>query len=413
MKTLSRLFFIAVATVALSWFLSWLYNMVFPQTWRAPFVQYSPLTQHWVVSQFVRDYGDPDIFEVDKQGDVVGHYTVEQRDSLLPQVYYGRLMARGLMPDSICGVEVSMQLLRRNENVMSVSPRNVAMVQPEVWLIMESMPERFSLEDPKEAFRLTDDGRVEFITIATNTVNAERSRRFTDAFARNGFKYPARSLNANITTRKAYDNGYLLVDSAGVVFHMKQQAGRPYMTRIEMPDGETASCAFINETINREETGLVVTDSGHVYRLMADYELQPVPGLTFDMARQKLMVVGNYFNRVYRVGSDKNILWYAVDSATGELLDTYSCDVPESVSQHVAAWLFPFSLCFTGDYDSYAFPRIVGLSPEALVLGAVLAIFVLVVYRRRRMSGVETVVAMVATVVLGIYVFVPILLISK
>ncbi|MDE7397190.1 MAG: DUF4857 domain-containing protein [Muribaculum sp.] len=413
MKQLSKLYFIIAAVVALSWFLPWLYDLSFPDTGRAPFVQYSPLADSWIVSEFVENQTDPVIYAVDKVGSVQGQYTVEERDSLLPQIYYSRLMAKGLMPDSIAGVEVTMPMLRHNEMVLSVSPRNFVRVDPKVWLIMESMPARFSLEDPKDAFRLTDDGRVEFITIGTNSINEERSRRFTDAFAKNGFRYPAKWLNANVTTRKAYDNGYLIIDDGGDIFHMKQQAGRPYMTRISMPDEEKARYAFVMEGMNRDDLGLVVAESGHVFRLFSDYTLQPVPDMTFNADSQRLMVIGNLFNRVYRVGSDTEITWYAVDMQSGELLDKYSYIMPKQLSVEIAGWIFPFRLEMTSGYDSLAYPRITCVSPKALVSGAICAIIICFVYRRRRMTVKETVFAGVVTILLGIFAIIPLLLIKK
>ncbi len=413
MKQLSRLYFIIVAVVALSWFFPWLYDLSFPDTGRAPFVQYSPLTDSWIVSEFVEGQADPDIYAVDKDGNVQEHYTVEERDSLLPQIYYSRLMAKGIMPDSIAGTEVTMPMLRHNEMVLSVSPRNFVLVHPDVWLIMESMPARFSLEDPKEAFRLTDDGRVEFITIETNTINTARSQRFTETFAKNGFQYPAKWLNANITTRKGYDNGYLIIDNCGDVFHMKQQAGRPYMTRIGMPDSEKARYAFVMEGMNRDDLGLVVSEAGHVFRLFSDYTIRQVHEVTFNSECQRLMVIGNLFNRVYRVGDDTETTWYAVDMQSGMLLDKFSYSMPKSVFAEISQWIFPFRLEMTSGYDSLAYPRITDLSPKALVLGCVLAIIICVVYRRRKMSVKETVAAGLSTLLLGIFAIVPFILINK
>lgn len=89
--------------------------------------------------------------------------------------------------------------------------------------MMESLPERVDLEDPKEAFRISADG-IEFIDIATNKVNANRSARFTKAMKARGFQFPGKEFSANVTSRKQYDEGYMMIDSEGKAFHVKQQA---------------------------------------------------------------------------------------------------------------------------------------------------------------------------------------------
>ena len=97
--------------------------------------------------------------------------TAAERDSLVPQLYYRQLSAHEKLPDSINGKEMSMHSLRTHEAFFNSSPRDLLKRTSGIRLMMESLPERVDLEDPKEAFRTTADG-IEFIDIATNKVNA-------------------------------------------------------------------------------------------------------------------------------------------------------------------------------------------------------------------------------------------------
>ncbi len=149
--------------------------------------------------------------------------TAAERDSLVPQLYYRQLSAHEKLPDSINGKEMSMHSLRTHEAFFNSSPRDLPDSTSGIRLMMESLPERVDLEDPKEAFRTTADG-IEFIDIATNKVNANRSARFTKAMKARGFQFPGKEFSANVTSRKQYDEGYMMIDSEGKAFHVKQQA---------------------------------------------------------------------------------------------------------------------------------------------------------------------------------------------
>lgn len=231
MKKIYLTLLVALGAFVLPWFLPWLYSIVFPVKADDPFLAYSPVCDSFIVSENLGD-GKTEIYSVDKEGRRLATFSKEERDSLLPQIYFNQLAGREALPDSIGGVELSLPALKHGQWVFSSLPRDINKVKPEVFLIMESMPERFDLEDPDAVFTL--DGCVEFRRIADGKIDASRSRRFDEVFRRCGFEYPARSLSANITTRKPYDEGYLIADASGKVFHMKMQAGRPYMSEVRL-----------------------------------------------------------------------------------------------------------------------------------------------------------------------------------
>ncbi|MCM1451617.1 MAG: DUF4857 domain-containing protein [Clostridium sp.] len=396
MKTCYRILVYAFGVCALAWFLPWLYSFAFPSAGSEPFVAYSPIADAFVISE----NGDKLKITIDGQD---GEFTKEERDSLLPQIYFTQLMGREKLPDSIAGKEVSVPIFRHSQWVFTSLPMDIKKVQPSWHLMMESMPKRYDLEDPTEAFTL-ENGAVEFVTMADNQPNEKRSARFTKAFADKGFAYPAAHMSANITARKAYDDGYLMVDADGGLFHVKMRAGTPYVAKVAMP--AKSKYAFVQENMDKKVLGLVFDEENNLYALENNgYKAYPM-GISFDPARCRVSVMANLFNIVVRSRDSKGIDWWAVDSDTYQLLGHYRYDYPKSKAEEVAEWIFPFRLSFTDVDDSYAYPRITDVSPKALILGLVLAIVGFFIGRRCNRRPAEKAAIFAGDVLFGIYFFI-------
>ena len=72
------------------------------------------------------------------------------------------------------------------------------------------MSGRVDLSMPDDVFRVTSKG-LEFIGMKTNTIDTDKSQLFTEAMVKKGFKFPCPG--GNPTTRKEYDEGYLILDN--------------------------------------------------------------------------------------------------------------------------------------------------------------------------------------------------------
>lgn len=408
MKTAYQIFLTGLSIIILSWFLPWIYGLLFPVAASDPFVAYSPLTDSFIISES----GGGDIYAVDKEGKRVGEIlSKEDRDSLLPHIYYTQLMAHDRMPDSVAGREVSVPVFKQSQWVFSSSPRDLNKVMPEVNLMMESMPARIDLEDPDMVFRVKGN-RVEFIDIATNSVNADRSRRFTEIFNDRGFSFPIKTLSGNITTRKPYDEGYLLVDKEGGIYHLKMQAGRPYMVKVSKPDSVVARNLFILENVDRRQLGLVSDESDRLYVLEREgYRLKPLEVGDVDPSRHRISIVKNLFNWVVKISDNNGSRWIALDSDTYEPLATYSVGYPESLTERVAGFIFPFELSFTDVTDCLARPRVEFFSWHVVVLNVVLSLILLWYYRSQRQS--LKIMASAVTLIFGIFSFIPFIIYKK
>lgn len=429
MKRFPRILFFLVAVAVLSWFLPWLYALCFPAPSGEPFCSFSPVSDKWIVSE-ARPGRAPVITEVDSS-DSVGNIlsgtvlTRDQRDSLVPQLFYKELLAHDRLPDTIASLEVNAHTLRSHELMLNTSPRDYLKRNCGVWMMMESMPERVELSDPKEVFRFVDGGdAIEFVDMATNSVNASRSRRFTEQLRARGFSFPAIDLSANVTSRKAYDEGYLMIDNSGALFHVKQRAGRPYAEPIAMPEGRRALKAYITEEPDRSVLGFVADTEGSFYvidRASGPARLVELPlGMKVDPARHNILCMGSLFGLTFRIsdanaGASGGSHWRFVRrtpvQGDGELslAGSYDYVKPRTTASRVADYIFPYTLSFTSTADSLAYPRIGRLSMLALPLNFVLALVVVLclpsVGSRRRWC------AAALTLICGIYAFIPALVI--
>ncbi|MDE6685540.1 MAG: DUF4857 domain-containing protein, partial [Duncaniella sp.] len=135
MKTAYKVFLTALSILILSWFLPWLYSIVFPAGASDPFIAYSPVTDSFIVSES----GGGDIYAIDTDGNRLSpDYTKEERDSLLPHIYYTQLVAHDRLPDTINGIAVSVPEFKHSQWVFSSSPRDINKVPARVYMMMES-----------------------------------------------------------------------------------------------------------------------------------------------------------------------------------------------------------------------------------------------------------------------------------
>ena len=417
MKTFSKIVLYVIAVAVLAWFLPWIYALAFPAPSGEPFCSFSPVNGKWVVSRSVP--GEKPVINVYNSNPVNGEQafheiTRNERDSLVPQLFYKELLAHDKLPDSIAGKAVSAHELRTHELMLNTSPRDIVKRQPGVWLMMESMPERVDLTDADQVFRFTSDGAIEFVDMATNSINTSRSKRFTDTMKKRGFSFPARDLSANVTSRKQHDEGYLMIDNDGKLFHVKQQAGRPYVAAIKMPGGAEASKVFITEEMNRAILGFVTDADNNLYVIEHDggYQVLPLPVGKVDPRKESILAMGNLFNTAFRFSGTGESRWRAVErTADGyRLLGTYDYNAPRTAAAKVADYIFPFTLTYVSNSDSLAYPRLGRWSWHAIYLNLLLTVILVATWRRRKDGWLYA--GTLCTIVFGIYAFIPFILLK-
>ena len=353
------------------------------------------------------------ILENETDGPTTTIITRDERDSLVPQLFYKELLAHDRLPDTINGKVVNAHELRSHELMFTSSPRDIVKRTPGVWMMMESMPVRVELSDPTEVFRFTKKGGIEFVDMATNSVVPDRGKRFTETMEQRGFVFPAIDLSANITSRKQYDEGYLMIDSEGKLFHVKQRAGRPYVASISMPDGAVAEKAFILEESDRSILGFVADTDDNLYIIEKDgYRVYPLPVGKVNPSKENMMCMGNLFNLTFRFTNNGVSRWRAVERTDNgyQLAGSYDYQKPRMATAKIADYLFPYTLAFVSNSDSLAYPRFVNISWYAIYLNLLLALMLLFVQRKDRNSW--TYAGAAVTVFCGIFSFIPFILLK-
>ncbi len=406
MKKLSNIFLIVLSTIVLAWFLPWLANFVLPTNAKAPLVYFSPTDKKFVLSKSDED-NKQQYLELNADGSVYKKITKSERDKLLPQVYYTLLAGKDELPDSVCGRDVSVKIFRENSWVFVTNPREINKVEAKVNMMMESMPERLELEDATEVFRMTGDG-IEFVDMATNKVLPERSARFTKMMKEEGFSFPASTLAANITSKKPYDEGYLMADASHQLFHVKMQVGRPYVHRVDAAKGINVKHVFVTENVDHRFLGIVTDTDCNMYMLEAStYQMQKLP-IKWNPETQRIVIMANVFNWMVNITDDAAVTSYAIDNNDFSLLGKYQETIGKSRFETAANYVFPFTLSFTSMTDQFVYPRIGWPDGCAfMLLNVVLALVFAFLYRRCRKVAIA---GGVGTFLFGIFAFIPLIL---
>lgn len=399
-----RIIIYATAALLLAWMLPWLGDFLFSSPYRTPFTHYSCTAERFVVL----DHDGDGVFYHDMEGNT---YTEAEFDSMLPMFYYRQLLADGRLPDTIRGVAVTPQTIGRENFMFRTTPSDINVCKPRLYPLLESMSGRVELQMPPDVFRMKPE--MEFIDIASNEVDEEKSLRFAKVLRDKGFVYPAKVISGNPTTRKEYDEGYLLIDAEGKLFHLKQTVGRPYFRQIPLPAGVVAEQAFITEFSSRANYGFVTDTQNRLYAVSAPgYEVRELPVEGFDPYTESISMIGDMFNWTLRINGHGRERYYAVDAGDFSLAATHTYDYPEDRWDAVSEYLFPFRAEFTSHEDKFVRPRIGGFSWKALIINAVLAVAFFVSGRRRRAARGCRMLQAALILPLGVFLFIPSLILK-
>ena len=341
MKKISLIFLAILVLGVLAWFIPWACNFFASPRERVPFTVYS-----CVINDFVTTSVDDrkDLVGTDTRGNT---YNQRQIDSILPFFYARQLVSDGRMPDSIAGVAVTPHDIQLTNITYRLSPREVNRAEVKLYPVLESMSKRVELQMPEDMMRITDNG-VQFIDEETNTVNDDKSRMFTTALKDKGFVFPARTLGGNPTSRKEYDEGWLIVDNEGKLFHMKMTVGRPYVRAVTMPDGVAPRLVNVTEFRTRDILGFVFGEDDRFYVLKSDYTVVPTAVTGFDPTKASITILGNMLDWTVRIDGDTATDIYALDATDYSLI--------KHVTHPVVSSRVP-GLTFASTSDRYIMPR--------------------------------------------------------
>lgn len=347
-----RLFLYIVCVALVVWIVPWAYHFATDDSDKTPFTLYSSLVGDF--AQMQNTTGG--MRYTDCSGNV---YTEAQFDSILPAFYYRQLMSDGRLPDSLCGVAVNPKVIQMHNFNFRTSPSDVNRTQIALYPLLESMSGRVDLQMPTDVFRITPDG-IEFVDMASNTVNRAKSDLFTLMMQKKDFRFPARLVAGNGTNRKEYDNGYLLVDADGKLFNLKMQRGRPYVRTIALPDSVEVKHLFVTEFRDRRSLAFVVDAQKRLWMLEAgNYAWQRIGIPAFDPTCESLTIIGNLCDWTLCVTSLDKKCYYAVSADNLQHIKTLEMPPEEpTLAQKIGQWLLPVQLRFQSPLDRDVRPRV-------------------------------------------------------
>ncbi len=333
---------IGLGIIVCVWLLPALYRLVAPNTSRTPFVVYSCMDSSFIQFETI----NKQVQYTDFKGNT---FTKHEADSLLPLFAFRQLVAEGRLPDSLFGVALTPKLIQQNAFHFKTSPKQLNKPAVGLYTLLESASGRVDLQLPPDVFRLTDKG-IEFIDCETNTVNKAKSLSFSRELEKYGFVFPVQLIWGNASTRKDYDNGFLLTDSQNRLFQLKMVKGAPWVRAIKT-DGCTITGykqLFTIEPANRQLVGLVVSDDNQLYAVRADGTMAHVGIDAYDPQAMQINIIGDLFHWTITEYTETESRYYAVDARTFELVARAIIPDPApAIKERIMRYVLPVRLRFT------------------------------------------------------------------
>ncbi|MGD9898703.1 MAG: DUF4857 domain-containing protein [Calditrichaceae bacterium] len=404
---LSRWLLIVIVVIVASIYLPQLYWLIFSERTSAPMVNYSPVIEKFIIGK--SDGKSFNWYDSDNK-----QYTREETDPLLPFMNYRLLAAKSIMPDSVAGIKVELDDVRKNNFMQRFRPYQFSAPQIQVYPMFESKPPRLKLEMPDIFFRMTN--RMDVLNCTTNEVDEEISDSFNQALSEKGFTFPCKRIFGNPTTRKPFDEGYFLIDNNDDFFQIKMIKGKPSCENTNFPDDLKIKQFFLQEQSLKEFYGYLVSEDNRFYFLTYDnYRPQQLPIDGYDPETDQIVVVGNLFYRVVSVVSEDHIKTYVMNREY-VLIDTYEESWPgksESSAALAGAYIFPFTLDLDTFSSMYLDFNIESISIKSIGLNIVLILMTIFLYRRRKINMGSSLGDILVVLITGIYGFLAILILEK
>jgi hypothetical protein len=336
-------------------------------------------------------------------------YNKNEFDSILPMFYYRQLLSDGRMPDSIHGIPVPVKQINKTRFFSRNKPTDKNKPHIPLFTLFESMSGRVNLEMPGDVFRLKNE--IEFIDPETNTVNIEKSMLFMKAFNKRNFKFPAKLVTGNPSTRKAYDEGYFIIDSKNQIFHLKMVNGKPFLKNTNIPSGIKPQFIATMEPADRSFYAFVFDHANKLYIIStAGYKLNEIPCPEFNINRDQLIIMGNLLYWNVNVVTPKGKSAFALDANTKCVVDSFSYK-KEPVKSTFVNHMLPFTVRLESSHSKYIKPAIKPGSYYVLVFNLFFAVLFLSINRYKKNK--TRILPIVWIVFTGVFGFIPCIILNK
>ena len=379
MKHVKLLFGILVifSTLLSTWVLPSLVKRMTDEARNYPFVYYSSILKEICLFDFVHN---SETFH-----DIKGNtYPQTQYDSLLPLLNFRQLMMNGSLPDSLEGQALEPKTLHTKQVVFRFYPAKVNAPQHQMGTLLEAMPKRLALTLPGDYFRM--DNSITFIDATTNTVNHAKSERFTKELEKKGFAFPVKHYWGNPTTRKPYEEGYFCLDNNGQLFQLKMVNGRPFVKDTGMGKIMDITWFAMQEVSDKRYYGYLFGSKGEMGIIESTdeggYKYIPMDIPHIDIQKDDITIMGNMLYWTVRVKNANGMDVYALKTSTLECVSSHHIDKMNTLWDKLSEWLFITSVMPTSDHNAYISLYFTPLSGKALLLNAILALFVFLGWKK-------------------------------
>lgn len=372
MKHKNRIYYIILILTTLlgMWILPALLKKATYKPDNYPFVYYSCIVDELCLI----DYQNKTAPVQDIKGNT---YSTAEADSILPLLNYRQLMVDGRLPDSIKGQEINPKVLRAKSVNFRTGPTDIQTPVTELYMLFESMPKRVGLKMPDDVLRLKNE--VEFIDTETNKVNADKSKRFQEAFDKEGYTFPTQWASGNPNPRKPYDEGYFCLDAKGNLFHLKMVNDRPFLKNTHISDKINIDSFSMLEVADKRFYGFLFSKEGEIYIIeneAGNYQTMKLDIDPIDRKHDQVIIMGNLLDWTVSVITPEEKKCYALDNTTLTRLSEFKIAREESKWEKVSAWVFPFYLTFESKYSDYLSPTFHYTGIYAFIINFILAIII-------------------------------------
>jgi len=343
MKQIGKIFMWVCAALLVLWMVPRIVRLAALRSYSTPFTLYSP-----IIDGFVWRADTDDKFAMeDQQGNI---YRGKDSDTLVPLFYYSDLAVRGLLPSEIKGKTITVDEIQRNRVIEMRRPTDLNKPSRPVYLLMESVPEREGeLEDAEYALICRKDG-FHIFEMAENKEDSELTSQIGQLTS--GFAHPASLVAGNPSHHKSYDEGYLITDANGVLWHIKLADGQIVAENFGKK-GDLRHI-MITEEDNHQTLGFLFGTDDSLSMLLPDGSVVPTE-VKCNPLKQSFMVIGDIVCYTIKVSDSDGEKFYALNTDDFSLIDTMERSYPDEKT--FWDYICPIRLVFTSASDQYIYPR--------------------------------------------------------
>lgn len=278
--------------------------------------------------------------------------------------------------------------------------------QIKLYPLFESVPERLKLEMPDEYLRITN--KAEFISCKTNEIDEELSKLFTKALIAEDFNFPAKKYFGNPTTRKAFDEGYFILDNHDELFHLKRIKGKPFIKKIISTSNIKIKTILLRENNLKEFYGLLVTEENRLFLILYDdYKLKEIPIENYNADKDVLRFQANLLYRTITVIKENYQTVY-ITNREYELIDSYK-DTWKSRDEQLAGiiskYIFPYEISLNSKSSKYIDFYFSEYRISSIYLNIFLVLLAIFIFKRKQLIIKRNIFYLLIILFTGIYGF--------